>query len=113
MVSVAQVQQGVRAFVEHELLPKIPGWQGVVFGAAVGMALSKSDKLIVNLAQNPIVAMLGVIDANDGSDIDALRDEFAAQARRVGSIKIDMSPLGVISLGESDINRLYQYIKEV
>ena len=57
--------------------------------------------------------MLGVIDANDGIDIDALRDEFAAQARRVGSIKIDMSPLGVISLGESDINRLYQYIKEV
>ena len=38
MVSVAQVQKGVRDFVEHELLPKIPGWQGVVFGAAVGMA---------------------------------------------------------------------------
>lgn len=113
MVSVAQVQQGVRAFVENDILPKIPGWQGVVFGAAVGMALSKSDKLIANLAQNPIVSMLGVIDENDGIDIDALRDEFSKQARRVGSIKIDMSPLGVISLGENDINRLYQYIKEV
>jgi hypothetical protein len=54
--------------------------------------------------------MLGVIDPNDGIDIDVLRDEFAKQARRVGSIKLDLSPLGVISLGEHDINRLYEYI---
>ena len=108
MVSMAQVKRGMQMFVENDIVPKVPGWQGVVFGAAAGIALSRADKLVSSLAQNPIVAMLGVIDPNDG--IDVLRDEFAKQARRVGSIKLDLSPLGVISLGEHDINRLYEYI---
>lgn len=110
MVSMAQVKRGMQMFVENDIVPKVPGWQGVVFGAAAGIALSRADKLVSSLAQNPIVAMLGIIDPNDGIDIDVLRDEFAKQARRVGSIKLDLSPLGVISLGEHDINRLYEYI---
>ena len=110
MVSVAQVQRGAQRFVENDLIPKVPGWQGVIMGAAAGIALSKAGDMIKSLGDIPIVKMLGVIDENDGIDIDILRDEFIKQVRRVGSIKIDLSPLSIVSLGEADINRLYEYI---
>lgn len=110
MVSVAQVQRGVQRFLENDLIPKVPGWQGVVLGAAAGIALSKAGDMIKSLGNIPIVKMLGVIDENDGIDIEILRDEFIKQARRVGAIRVDLSPLGVISLGEADIVRLYEYI---
>ncbi len=110
MVSTAQVQRGVQRFVDNDLVPKIPGWQGVVFGAAAGIALSRMSELLKTLGEIPIVKMLGVISETDGIDIDVLRDEFIKQARRVGSIKINLEPLGEVSLGEADIARLYEYI---
>ena len=64
MVSVAQVQRGAQRFVENDLIPKVPGWQGVIMGAAAGIALSKAGDMIKSLGDIPIVKMLGVIDEN-------------------------------------------------
>lgn len=110
MVSTAQVQRGIQRFLETDLIPKVPGWQGVVLGAAAGIALSRMGELVKTIGDIPIIKMLGVIDLGGGIDIEVLREEFIKQARRVGVIRIDLSPLGEISLGEADISRLYEYI---
>lgn len=109
MVTLAQVRAGVGRYLEAEMISKICGWQKWVVGAAASMALDQSAAIFNQLKTNPIVQALGVIDEQDGIDIDRLHAEFAKQAQR-GAVTFDVPIIGSLTLNAQDVDKIYQYI---
>lgn len=109
MVTLAQVRAGVGRYLEAEMISKICGWQKWVVGAAASMALDQSAAIFNKLKTNPIVQALGVIDEQDGIDIDRLHAEFAKQAQR-GAVTFDVPIIGSLTLNAQDVDKIYQYI---
>ncbi len=109
MVTLAQVTTGVQKYLDVEILPKIPGLQSWVIGAAASCLLSRSAEVFNTLKTNPIVAAMGIIDENDQIDIDTVHRELAAQAQR-GAATFDVPFVGPLTLGAGDVDQLYRYI---
>lgn len=111
MVTLAQVQNGIVKYLDTEITPKIPGWQKWVFGAAVGISISKISNIFTALKEHPFVKMLDVIDENDNIDIDSIYQEFRRQSQK-GAITFDVPIIGMpITLNTTDVDKLYQMIK--
>lgn len=109
MVTLAQATAGIERYLETEILSKIPGWQKWVLGAAAARMLSRSGEIFNTLKNNPVVSAMGVIDEQDQIDIDAIYQEFAAQAQR-GAVTFDVPLVGALTLTAADVDKLYGYI---
>ena len=71
--------------------------------------LSRSGEIFNTLKNNPVVSAMGVIDEQDQIDIDAIYQEFAAQAQR-GAVTFDVPLVGALTLTAADVDKLYRYI---
>lgn len=111
MVNFSQVQTGLSKYVDHEIIGKISGWQKWVIGTFVGIALSKSTEVFNQLKQNQFVKMMGIIDADDHIDLDLLYREVKKQAEESGAITFDVPMMGALTLNETDVDKLYEYIR--
>lgn len=112
MVNLAQVQAGLNQYIAQEFLSKMTGWQKWVFGASAAMLNSNIANVFNQLKENGLVKMLGVIDQNDNIDLDKLYAAFKEQARQ-SSITFDLPVVGATTLNESDVDKLYSFIKGV
>lgn len=112
MTTIAQIQQGAARFLDAELVPMFTGWQKVLVGGGAGLLLKNLPQVIANLAQNPMVAALGVYDAANGTvDIDALANAFLPQMG-VEALPITIPGGVVVRLKRDDFEKLIRYIKE-
>lgn len=115
MVSINRVSEGVAKYMDAELMTKLPanGWERVVVGAAIGIAVKKSERVVNMLRENGIVKALGVI-AEDGSvDVDALKEAVLEQVNKQGFAEIGGIPIiKKIKFRAEDVEKLYQYIME-
>ena len=109
MVTVAQIQNGLAAFLDSEILPMLPGWRRFAFGAAAGLMLSRSGEIYGKLKADPMVQMLGVIQPDDMIDIDALYREGKRQIQK-SPLTFDLPGAGTITLREPDLDKLYRCI---
>ena len=113
MTTISQIQQGAARFLDAELLPSFTGWQKVLVGGGAGLLLKNLPQTSAALAQNPMVAALGVYNAQNGTvDIDALANAFLPQ---MGTDALPVIiPGGVtVRLTRADFEKLIRYIKEV
>lgn len=110
MVRIDQVQRGLAAFLDRELITSLSGWDKVLVGGGAGILTARLPQII---SQYPVVATLGLYDAaNNQVDIDAL---YQAVTPYIGAealpLKIPM--LGItVKIGKQEIDTLYRYIKE-
>ena len=112
MASIAQIQTGVARFIDNELLPSFTGWQKVLVGGGTGLLLKNLPNTLAALAQNPMVAALGVYNAANGTvDIDALSAAFLPQ---MGADALPVNIPGglTVRLTRADFEKLIRYIKE-
>ena len=112
MATIAQIQKGTAAFIDAELLPAFTSWQKVLVGGGAGLLLKNLPQTINLLAQNPVVAALGVYNASNGTvDIDALADAFLPQ---MGTDALPITiPGGItVRLTKADFEKLIRHIKE-
>ena len=112
MVSIPQLQRGFVAFVDNEVAAVFEGWQKAIVAGCAGLLAANLPKLINVYSGNPVVAAMGVIDAeNGGIDIDALYNAFVP---KLGASKIPIAipKIGTIKLGRDELDRLMRYIKE-
>lgn len=109
MVSLDQVRSGLIRYIDTEILPNMSGMRR--YGVAVYMALAAdalADKA-VELVNNPAISMLGVIDGNS-VDLDKIRTA-AADSLENDRLQLDLPVAGRVVFHRSDIDKLYQYIK--
>lgn len=110
MYNLRQVVAGLAAFIDNEILTKVNGWQKWLVGAGMGVALDRSSDIFNSLKQNEIIKMLGVIDSDDNIDVDTLYREVKKQAQK-SAVTFDIPMLGVLTLNDRDVDKLYSYIK--
>ena len=112
MATVLQVQRGFVNFVDNEVAAAFEGWQKAVVAGAAGLIAANLPNLVKTYGSQPIVAIMGVYDANSGNiNIDALYNHFVP---RLGSdkIPIPIPKIGTIRMGRDEIDLLMRYIKE-
>ena len=112
MATIAQIQTGAARFIDNELLPSFTGWQKVLIGGGTGLVLKNLPNTLAALAASPVVAALGVYNAQNGTvDIDALAGAFLPQ---MGADALPIAiPGGVtVRLSRGDLEKLIRYIKE-
>lgn len=113
MATIQQIQTGAARFIDNELLPSFTGWQKVLVGGGTGLLLKNLPNTLDALAASPMVAALGVYNAQNGTvDIDALA---AAILPQMGAEALPVSiPGGItVRLTRADFEKLIRYIKEV
>lgn len=110
MIHKSKVINGVVAYVDNEITAKMAGgWKAWVIGGAAGLAAAKADTLLEQLAQNPAIQALGIIEG-ENIDVDAICGELRKQARK-GTATVNIPLVGAVTFGESDVESLYRYIK--
>lgn len=109
MVHKSKVLSGVAAYVDNEIVAKMAGsWKAWLVGGVAGLAVSKAGTAIDELAKNPMVAALGIVQG-ENIDVDALYAELLKQAQK-GSATVDLPVVGPITFGVADVESLYRHI---
>ena len=108
MTDVNQVMTGISKFVDADIIPKLQSNQKILAGVMVGLALRKTNEIIDTLKDNSIISMLGLIEENK-VDVDSLYQEIKKQVQKQ-SIVLSVPMIGNITLNESDIDKIYNYI---
>lgn len=113
MVSISNIEKGVANYLDNELMGQLPqnGFQRVVAGTAISLAIRKSGSIVAGLKDNSFVKMLEIMDDNGNIDIDVLKDEVKKNIPDSG-VKADFPMIGVITFHKNDVDRLYDYIME-
>ena len=103
-VPIEQVKLGVLNFVEREIATKAVGAQKFLTYMALPIVGTTVEKYAKSFHENP--ATVTFFDENGAVDIDMLYNMAKEAVRKSGQFAV----YGVI-LGESDIDKLYHYIK--
>ena len=112
MVTITQIQRGFALFVDNEIAAAFTGWQKAVVAGAAGLLAANLPNLVKVYGAHPLVAALGVYDANSGMvNVDALYNAFVP---KLGAEKIPLTipKIGTIKMGKEEIDILIRYIKE-
>ena len=112
MATIPQIQRGFALFVDNEIAAAFTGWQKAVVAGAAGLLAANLPNLVKVYGAHPLVAALGVYDANSGMvNVDALYNAFVP---KLGTDKIPLTipKIGTIKMGQPEIDTLMRYIKE-
>ena len=109
MVSVESIGKGIAKFADREILKNVDGWQKVVVGAAIALAINRSQDIVASYRENSIVKMLKIFDDNGNIDIDILRDVIKDNVGNNGFV-ITVPALGELKFHKSDVDNLYNDI---
>lgn len=115
MVSIERVEKGIANYMDTELMAKLPanGWERVVIGAAIGIAVKRSERVVNALKDNAIVKTLGVITEDGAVDVDTLKEAAMEQVKKQGFAEIGGIPIiKKITFRAEDVEKLYHYIVE-
>lgn len=113
MIPIEKAKRGIAAYLDAELMPQLPtkGWESVVVGSAIGIAIKKFEKLIEKYKDNPMLQAFEIFSSDGSIDIDSLRDNFKAQIEKQGFMEIDNIPIvKKLTFRAQDVDKLYDYI---
>ena len=111
MVSIGKIEQGVAAYLDSELMPKLPanGVQKVIVGTAMSLLIKRSGAILDSYKDNQLVKMLGIMDSEGNVDIDVLAEELKKNMPKDG-LRVDVPIIGALTFKENDVDKLYEYI---
>ena len=109
MVSVECIGKGVAKFADREILKNVDGWKKVVVGAAIAIAINRSQDIVASYRDNGVVKMLKIFDDTGNVDIDILR-EVVKDSISNNCFVITVPILGELKFHKSDIDNLYNDI---
>lgn len=105
MVNIEQIQLGINNYVDSEIISKGIPSQKFLYGVFKGSVISKIPK-IVNKYKDKLI-MLDIMNNDNMVDIDNLYKLSKESIKNSGQFTF----MGLI-FGESDIDKLYEYIKQ-
>lgn len=115
MVTMKQIEQGVAAYLDNELMPQLSkttsGLEKVLAGTAISLFIRKSGTILESYKDNKMIQMLGVMDSEGNVDVDLLAEELKKNISEDG-VKIEVPMIGAMTFHKEDINKLYDYIAE-
>lgn len=113
MVTIAQAQRGITAFVDREVVPRLSIAEKVVVGGGAGLVTAKLPEVLNKYADHKLVSALGLYDRENGEiDIDAV---YNAAKPYIGAdpVPVKIPFVGItLKFTEREFETLYKYIKE-
>lgn len=103
MVTIDQFKRGVANFIDREVVPVMPKWKGILFAAGAPLVIESKAK---ELPESPIVKAMGVLEG-DQVDVDKIYSALKTKAQGKWPVEIFN-----LKMSESDLDKLYEYIKE-
>jgi len=110
MVNPSQIRTGIGNYLNSAIMPKLDNGRQFAVGMVYGLAGSKIEDIVRNMANMPAIKMLGVVHENGEIDIDAVYEAALNQIRAQGRLTLDVPMLGKWTFDEADIRDLYQAI---
>lgn len=110
MVEIARIRDGVLEYANAHVLPRLTPGRQFAAGMAMGIAASKADALVQDIAKNEVIKASGIIAENGMVDIDLLFEAAIAQVRRQKTLPVDIPMIGRLTFTEDDIADLYRTI---
>lgn len=108
MITITQAQAGLMRYIDAEILPHLTGAKKIGAGIYVALAARNFPGVIEKVKQHPAVAVLGVVDG-EMIDIDAVYN--AAMPLFAERQKVTIPAIGDITFDQSDVEKLYRYMK--
>ena len=109
MILIADAKTKITKWVEKNIINKIPGeGKRVVMAVVVSRAMNNIDKVIPELAKNPILAATGIIDGEsiDENILIEIREKLGAN-----HFDINIPMIGTIGIDGEALDDLYKQIK--
>ncbi|MDE5899009.1 MAG: hypothetical protein K2H09_07095 [Treponemataceae bacterium] len=110
MVLIADAKQKVAAWIESNVITKIPGeGKRILTAVVVSRALNNAEKLAEGLAKNPVISAAGIIDGDklDESVLLEIRERLGR-----GKIELPVPMIGTVGLDGEAIDSLYASLTE-
>lgn len=113
MVPVSSIERGIAAYLDAELMPKLDktGWEKVIVGTAVSLAISKFSRTIIGYKDDKMIQMLGIMDDAGNIDVSAIAEEAKKNIDREG-FNVDVPFLGTMTFHTEDVDKLCNFILE-
>lgn len=110
MVSIEKVQRGIAAYMEQEIIARLP--EGSLGKAAAKGAkfvfLARSKQALDTLAQNPVAKVFGLADTGE-LDVDMACDA-AKEAIGDSGLTVTLPVLGSLTFYPADVDTLKRMI---
>lgn len=112
IVTMQQIEAGVANYLDTELLGKLDqkSWQKVIVGSAISLVIKRYSSIGETYLAKPMFKELGIVDENQGIDIDLLRDVLKENVKDSGFEVPDIPLVGTLTFKKADIDSLYDYI---
>lgn len=111
MVSMDKVKRGIARYLDEEFTNKMTGWQKWAFGVGSAMLLENFASISQKLKSNPMVEYIGLIDDSGNVAVERIHQQLRIQAQK-GPVTFEVPMLGTITLNETDVEKLYNYIMQ-
>lgn len=112
MTPFAQIQKGVAAYLDNEVMPmfKDDGWKRVAAGAAIALAIQRSDKFLPIITTNQFVKSMELADDEGNIDIESLIPLVKGQLDKE-PLSVNVPMIGNLIFRPADVDKLYDYIR--
>lgn len=111
LANIQKVQAGLIKYIDSEMINHMDGWKKIGFGASSALIIKNLPNTVQIYSGHPFVQALGIIDEEGNVEIDALHDAVKDYFSDAGEY-IDIPLIGRVKFTKSDVETLYQYIKE-
>lgn len=110
MVTSKQIVSGVLEYADRRVLPKLESGKQFLAGMFLGVAASRTEPVLREVAKTPAIAVLGVVFENGEVDLDALYSAALVQIERQKTLTVEIPVIGRMTFDKPDIDELYQTI---
>lgn len=109
MYEYSKILEAIAKFVDEDILTNVNGWQKWVLGSGIGLVLNDGEDMLNKIKDNEFVKMLKIVDG-DKINVDKIYKELKKQAKKT-PISINIPMVGVLTLKEEDVDKLYKLIE--
>lgn len=111
MVTIDKIEHGIAAYLDGELIPKLPstGIEKVLTGTTMSLLIRRLGKILESYKNDKTVRMLEIVDEEGNVDIDLICEELKKNIPSEG-VKMDVPIIGSLTFHEDDVDKLYEYI---
>lgn len=112
MISMKQLVQGVGSWIDDEILPSLLNgnvWNDLAVRGVAALVTMRGQNIVAGLMNNPMIKMMGVVDAEGMIDIDILKavlDQVMPDALPVELPGANFR----MTLRRGDVDKLYEHI---
>lgn len=105
-----KVIDGILAYMNEEIYPRMNEWQNFVARTLVGRMLNSQEYIKHSLINNGFIRTLNIIDSEGMIDVDSLLNDIKNEMHKCENLSLNIPMFGKLTFKASDVDVLHQHI---